>query len=529
MGSGVLYSCLGLSGMYLKHDSALDYVLKAWEYGSTTGKGGYDVLYSDIFTLPTEAIDKNLVSAYRTAGKLKSCWNVASKSFTRNRFYGKTSGVDTTPMVRNNTEFNAYVIIFAFVDWFSTSSSSLKSTKHHELLEELGRGLVHMTGTNGGTRYNATSSMFLDEIIRAQQHYSHVLDVSIDCLTEAYPVLVAQIMFQLTNILHNISPYSTASLTRIPTATAPVAPLNSMEGSEKINPSNSNNCEKNEIALVTQYYLSSDPEIMHCMNTTLLKNLYNPCITDIYLLTEHFIDFEAEFPVVLSGSYRVADGVQPTPKLHQHIVGRRLTYGIAIDFSNKYLVGKIIIIGKLVYEYMFVVRMFVNCGWYTNMCESVLYSVANADIYFDATLGNLPLTTHAGMHSWSNTALALTKWIDKGVKGHFRSHMRTDSQDAWIFQSPLQLPDSGTDPVTLEQSQKTFELLDFVLGAARCDNRIAFILANIYNYNVINAAFSVHAIEYDNRNRVDGVYGTEGAIIGEGLNLYIRDDMYTPF
>lgn len=148
VGSGVLYSCLGLSGLYLKHASGLDYVLKAWEYsnmgstsstsggsggftmgsgtGSSNSLGGDDVLYSDIFTLPTEALDKNLVSAYRAAGRMDSCWDIASKSITRNRFHGKTSGVGDTPFVKNNTEYNAYIVIFSFVDWFSTSSTSIE-------------------------------------------------------------------------------------------------------------------------------------------------------------------------------------------------------------------------------------------------------------------------------------------------------------------------------------------------------------------------------------------------------------------
>ena len=172
-------------------------------------------------------------------------------------------------------------------------------------------------------------------------------------------------------------------------------------------------------------------------------------------------------------------------------------------------------------------------------------------------MGNLPLTTAAaaaasatgngsgntngngngldsgssgGVHSWGNTVLALSKWIDKGVKGHLKTHLRTDSQDAWIFQSPLLLPDAEPDSDgNFEKNEKNEKMLDFVLGAARCDNRIAYILANNYNYHVINAAFAIHAIEYDNSNRIDTVYGTGGAIIGTGLNLFLRDDIYTPF
>ena len=235
-----------------------------------------------------------------------------------------------------------------------------------------------MTGPGDGMgRFNGTSSLFMEEIIRAQQHYAHIIDVSIDCLSDVHRILVSRIMFQLTNIIHNISPYSTSALTQIPTissisttttastttttttTTTTPAPDGSTNTNKptnptdtltvKIPPSNNNNCEKNTIALVTQYYNSPDSSIMHCMNTTLLKNLYNPCISDIYMLTEEYIDFEGYFPIVLSGSYRAAQGVQPTSKLHQSVVGARLTYGIAIEFVNTYLGGQIVIIGKCIY------------------------------------------------------------------------------------------------------------------------------------------------------------------------------------
>ena len=52
--------------------------------------------------------------------------------------------------------------------------------------------------------------------------------------------------------------------------------------------------------------------------------------------------------------------------------------------------------------------------------------------------------------------------------------IRTDSQDAWIFQTPM-------DTSVIKES-------NFYLGIPRCDNRIAYILFN-NNYTVINPGF----------------------------------------
>jgi hypothetical protein len=61
--------------------------------------------------------------------------------------------------------------------------------------------------------------------------------------------------------------------------------------------------------------------------------------------------------------------------------------------------------------------------------------LANADIYFDQTLLRLGNSQHLDLR---RKVLALLKWIDRGADGLSMS-LRTDSQDAWIFQPPMSL------------------------------------------------------------------------------------------
>ena len=190
------------------------------------------------------------------------------------------------------------------------------------------------------------------------------------------------------------------------------------------------------------------------------------------------------------------------------------------------------------------------CGYIsTTIFVSFVPYIANADIYFDETLRKLPppiaglspsdnpsaSSTNAMFAGkrryWHNTVLALSKWIDKGVREHFQLYLRTDSQDAWIFQAPLMYtPDSSAGDDDLSEKQ----LLDFPIGLVRCDNRIAYVLSkdihySARNYSVINTPFVIHAIEYDKRPRQSGMYDTGGAIIGEGKSLLISDNVYNVF
>lgn len=90
-------------------------------------------------------------------------------------------------------------------------------------------------------------------------------------------------------------------------------------------------------------------------------------------------------------------------------------------------------------------------------------------------------------------------------------HLRTDSQDAWIFRSPIE------SPSLIQES-------NFYLGLPRCDNRLAYLLlAN--NYTVKNVPWDIHAIEIQRSPRIGSFYGMNQAVSGLGKNLLIDDKL----
>lgn len=105
--------------------------------------------------------------------------------------------------------------------------------------------------------------------------------------------------------------------------------------------------------------------------------------------------------------------------------------------------------------------------------------------------------------------LALLKWqadkSDPAALPHLS--IRTDSQDAWIFRSPL--PDSVAAAA------------DFFLGQPKCDNRLVHIFQQA-GYNVINPVFAVRAIEYPYEFAVP-VYDAQQSVSGEVSDLLLAD------
>lgn len=78
-------------------------------------------------------------------------------------------------------------------------------------------------------------------------------------------------------------------------------------------------------------------------------------------------------------------------------------------------------------------------------------------------------------------------------------HLRSDSQDAWIFQSPL--------------SSSVIEESSFNLGVARCDNRLGYIFSS-NGYKVYNPALKIHAIELQSLRSDQSIYDIKGSVQG---------------
>ncbi|CAE7832793.1 unnamed protein product [Symbiodinium microadriaticum] len=129
--------------------------------------------------------------------------------------------------------------------------------------------------------------------------------------------------------------------------------------------------------------------------------------------------------------------------------------------------------------------------------------VANADIYFD---DSLRIIQHTSKFT-PDTAVALSKWINEGST--LTLPIRADSQDAWMYVSPMK--------------EDVIPQADFVFGMPKSDNRLARILMDS-GYRVINPAFSVHAIERDNRAR-RALYPPIGVVYGPVAQVLLTDDL----
>jgi len=169
--------------------------------------------------------------------------------------------------------------------------------------------------------------------------------------------------------------------------------------------------------LITTYYISKvisrQKEIQKC----LIKNCENEYIEKIYLLNDNYYDMS-----FLQNDYKIIQIIIPCTKLN---------FKDAVKFINENLQDNICIL-------------------------------ANSDIYFDNSL--LKIT------SMNNKFYALLRYDEDEFnnKNLFKLYdcPRDDAQDAWIFQSPLNI---------------NLNEIDFNFGTLGCDN----IFANkIYETNI---------------------------------------------
>ena len=106
--------------------------------------------------------------------------------------------------------------------------------------------------------------------------------------------------------------------------------------------------------------------------------------------------------------------------------------------------------------------------------------------------------------------MALQKWNTHRDDANLRPYiiLRTDSQDAWIFKSPLR--------------EEILNKLDFQLGQPKCDNRLVYVLQEA-NYTVIDPAFAIRAIEIAYTAPL--LYSTQNAVQGDVSDLLLSDEL----
>jgi hypothetical protein len=206
--------------------------------------------------------------------------------------------------------------------------------------------------------------------------------------------------------------------------------------------------------LITTYYQILNEQRNNEINKCLIHNFLNKYIKEIYLLNNKIYDINF---------------IEKNNKIKQVIISEdthyRLKYNDAIDFINKNLKNKICIL-------------------------------SNSDIYFDSTLSKI------NYKNIDNSLFALLRYDEDkdGNKNIFTRHglPRDDSQDCWIFKSPLNID---------------LEKINFSFGTLGCDNIFATIIddtgikisnpcLDIVSTHVHNTEFRTYNID----NRIHGKY-----------------------
>jgi hypothetical protein len=193
-----------------------------------------------------------------------------------------------------------------------------------------------------------------------------------------------------------------------------------------------NSAAPEPLVLIQQYYKPKEAVRAAEIDKCLKKNLENPLIDKVYLLSE-------------SANYKLPK----SDKLVLIVKKERITYANCIELIQKQI-GK----GHLV-------------------------AFANADIYLDLSWVNLWTTD---IH---DTVLALLRWEEEGANGQPELYgPRSDSQDTWVIHSDSVLERSW--PAQLAPFQIPF-------GIAGCDNAILVEFLR-QKFKIVNPAMSLRTI-----------------------------------
>jgi hypothetical protein len=482
--------CVGVAGSHLQGDSMRDEVLSAFYTAWSTATSAED---SSFQIPPTDQCkDFSVTSSTMLAAPLESISFNLLRAHERYGLFGRglhwfVEHLDLPDLHRGG----AYVIALSSVKWSSHSKARI---------DELEAELRH-----AGQFVTAVHTTLWDEIVRVQSKAMHLISIAVLCLSKVaacgpdtngtmLDCVQEGLAEQVWAMVYEVAMANV--LDRDATVVGPAGQLQT-EGAAAAVPAQCG------VALITQYYRPLDPVKQQGLDIVLQRNLDNHYISEVYLLSEQEHDFSA---------FRNAD------KIYQFITNKRLTFREAFSFANQYLTNRTVAVGK-------VSRMLV-CE---PPCLTVLLllhalAAANADIYFDSTLSRVaafcPLTpvedegapgarSTGALPSMHNRVCALLKWqADVSAEDAPPSiTVRTDSQDAWIFQAPIK--------------QEVLRSTDFYLGQPKCDNRLVRVLQQA-GYQVSNPAFAVRAIEYPYHFEVP-VYDAQQAVPGEVADLLLSD------
>ncbi len=205
---------------------------------------------------------------------------------------------------------------------------------------------------------------------------------------------------------------------------------------------------EDKVILITQFYESSNTdrqnEILYCLK----KNLENPIIEYVYIITEKDYDLN-EF------------GIKNTEKIVQINIGKRMKYSDVFDLVEKFNVKGYILL-------------------------------ANSDIFFDKSLKNI---FKSGLSTKKKVYCQLRfEFTDSNLYKCKIFGPRGDSQDSWLFHSNF----------NIEKSKR--KIFNFELGIPACDNHINY-LFSIMGFAVHNEPYFIRT--YHNHKSEFRTYNSE--------------------
>jgi len=243
--------------------------------------------------------------------------------------------------------------------------------------------------------------------------------------------------------------------------------------------------------MMIEYHVSSSKERHEEYLTCIRENIKNPLIDKIHIFLEPKANIPIDDPKI------VYVEIQKIPHKDIKFSHTNKSYSIRSDqyrlrFSDCFKYARENLLGQ-------------NC------------ILSNADIVFDDSLGVID-----GV-DLKNTMLCLTRWDhvsrragqgprSRDIKGDgsLEFYDRADSQDSWIFTSPM--------------SKKVEEETDFFFGIAGCDNLLAWLaheagmkLTNPAHQIITKHLHSVNYRTYDISARVFNSYG-------QFVKVYPTDD-----
>lgn len=289
-------------------------------------------LHSPFFKITKTSIESSLIQLFNHFQRYDLCLSyIRSPSFGSPASYSPASSSSSSSASSSSSKNyfplgpieyeSGYVILFSMVRWNETYSIQFLQTLEDILIDN--KLFYYHPSMALDRPYHSLYS----QILFLQDHKEHILNPLMNCFVKnpAHRSLVENIQNNLYAIITQVN------LHRLKIAAEEKAKRSASSSSSSSSPQKMEG--KRGLALVTQYYLNrKDPLIQQDLDDALIKNLMNPFIDEIYLLTEENITNLNRFPNL--------------SKLRQMTIGSRLTFQQAFQFANEYLPGRIVMLGK---------------------------------------------------------------------------------------------------------------------------------------------------------------------------------------